>query len=163
MTNTFYPKVLRDNQTVLFKLKCRHFIEMVRRLAEFNLAGAARQQKNGHGSSALDMDLEASMVMDSDVMSQAQLSQYESTTLSYGQQLEDQYRNNSSKEIQAALRDMWGLLAYTNPLKEPQVSHLLDKKGRVAVSEELNSAILCKSSPSFPFRAQLELDLRSVD
>lgn len=70
--------------------------------------------------------------------------QLETEMLEYGQTLQAEYAEDSRKEVGKALDEIWSLIAYRNPLKEPQVSHLLDRKGRVTVAEELNSAILCK-------------------
>lgn len=36
-TNTYYPNVLADNEQVYFRLRCRKFIEMIRKEAELNL------------------------------------------------------------------------------------------------------------------------------
>lgn len=35
-TTAFYPSVLRDNENIYFKLRCRKFIEMIRRCSELN-------------------------------------------------------------------------------------------------------------------------------
>lgn len=75
----------------------------------------------------------------------AELTKLENKMLSYGQALQAEYAGDPRKEINKALNEIWALVAYKNPLKEPQVSHLLDGKGRVTVAEELNSAILCES------------------
>jgi hypothetical protein len=40
-------------------------------------------------------------------------------------------------------------MAYQDPLNAKEVSHLLDPNGRVAVAEELNSAILCENTSIF--------------
>lgn len=74
----------------------------------------------------------------------AELAELEGRMLEYGQTLQAEYANDPRKEVSTALNDIWALMAYRNPLKEPQVCHLLDRRGRVAVAEELNSAILCK-------------------
>ncbi|KAF1813678.1 SPRY-domain-containing protein [Eremomyces bilateralis CBS 781.70] len=36
LTNTYFPTVLRDNENIYFKLKCRKFIEMIRRCADLH-------------------------------------------------------------------------------------------------------------------------------
>ena len=128
ITNTHYPNVLPENEEVHFKLQCRHFVELVRKTAEVNASlAASRDKKRSH-----DID---------DVIDERPI-ELERTMLQYGSTLQDKYARHSSKEVQATLRDIWGLLAYPNPLKEPEVSYLLDKRGRLPVSEELNSAIL---------------------
>lgn len=35
-STAFYPSVLRDNENIYFKLRCRKFIEMIRRCSELN-------------------------------------------------------------------------------------------------------------------------------
>ena len=76
----------------------------------------------------------------------AVLAELERNMLEYGRTLQEQYVNDPRVEVSKALTEIWALLAYENPLKVPQVSHLLDRNGRVTVAEELNSAILRKSN-----------------
>lgn len=78
-----------------------------------------------------------------------QLLELEMSTLQYGQDLQREYATDTRKEIKATLKDIWSLLAYANPLAEPQVAHLLDRKGRQTVAEELNSAILGTSARGY--------------
>lgn len=100
----------------------------------------------------MDLDMNGSestvwAALDADaVENSAELVELERSMLEYGQSLQAKYANDPRKEVAKALNEIWALVAYRNPLKEPQVSHLLDRKGRVAVAEELNSAILCKFS-----------------
>ena len=65
-------------------------------------------------------------------------------TLMYGQSLAADYVNHTDGYFSTGLQEIWSLMAYKNPLEEPTVKHLLDQRGRAAVAEELNSAILCK-------------------
>lgn len=153
-TKAYYPQVLQDHEAVVFKLRCRKFIEMVRKAAQMRAADDARRT-NGHrpraGSQDMDVDLNGAdkaawaETMDTDGSEQpTELMRLEQSMLEYGQVLEAQYANDSRKEVSNALGQIWALVAYSNPLKEPQVSHLLDRQGRAVVAEELNSAILCK-------------------
>ena len=143
-TNAYYPQVLKDNEHVYFKLRCRKFIEMVRKAAQLNFPN----EPVGNGHSAQDMDIDATG-SDSDQKTPTtetdELFELEQNMLEYGQALQTEYSSDPRKEITEALGEIWSLVAYPNPLKEPQVSHLLDRKGRAGVAEELNSAILCKS------------------
>lgn len=155
-TNAYYPQVLQDHEEVFFKLRCRKFIEMVRKAAQMRAANDPKRG-NGHAPASQDMDVDLneaenvawgeSMDMDGSEQ-QTELMGLEQSMLEYGQVLEAQYANDSRKEVSNALAEIWALVAYSNPLKEPQVSHLLDRKGRAAVAEELNSAILCKWTPT---------------
>jgi CTLH/CRA C-terminal to LisH motif domain len=61
----------------------------------------------------------------------------------YGQELQRDYRDSPDGEQGKTLLDIFSLVAYDNPRQSVHGS-LLDKKGRVAVAEELNSAILGK-------------------
>ncbi|KAF2453509.1 hypothetical protein BDY21DRAFT_388112 [Lineolata rhizophorae] len=40
-TDQYYPSVLRENENIYFKLRCRKFIEMIRRCTELQIAAAA--------------------------------------------------------------------------------------------------------------------------
>ena len=65
--------------------------------------------------------------------------------LNYGQELRAEFAPSASEaDVKRGkeLDDIFVLMAYDNPLKEEKVKGLLDRKGRVAVAEELNSAIL---------------------
>ncbi|PHH87303.1 hypothetical protein CDD83_9045 [Cordyceps sp. RAO-2017] len=163
-TNAYYPQVLQDNEEVFFKLRCRKFIEMVRKAAQIRVANDPKRS-NGHGpcpgSQDMDVDLNGAEnpvwgeTMDMDGSEQqTELMKLEQSMLEYGQALQGEYANDPRKEVSHALEEIWALVAYSNPLREPQVSHLLDRKGRAAVAEELNSAIL--SSLGKSSRASLE-------
>lgn len=158
-TNAHYPHVLQGHEPVYFKLRCRKFVEMVRKAAQLNMAAEA--EENGD---AQDMDIDANG--DGYEWDDAPVAQTESEVLDlerdmleYGQALQAEYAEDSRKEVGKALDEIWSLIAYRNPLKEPQVSHLLARKGRVVVAEELNSAILCKhaSRGARPFTNELQL------
>ncbi|KAM0281568.1 hypothetical protein ACHAQH_003437 [Verticillium albo-atrum] len=152
-TDACYRDVLKDNEQVYFRLRCRKFIEMVRSAAEMRTA-AEGKKSNGHAAPSFsnqEMDLDANGAgngaydrMDTeDGMGKSDvLERLELETLQYGQALQTEYASDPRREVTKALGDIYALLAYTNPLKEKEVAHLLDKKGRVAVAEELNSAIL---------------------
>ncbi|KYK60437.1 hypothetical protein DCS_01574 [Drechmeria coniospora] len=161
-TNAYYPQVLQDNEEVHFKLRCRKFIEMVRKAAQIRMNNDSTASNGRRPASApRDMDVDGNgsttweepMDMDGS-QQQAELHVLEKTMLEYGQTLGAEYAADPRKEVTAALGEIWALVAYSNPLKEPQVSHLLDRKGRSVVAEELNSAIL--SSLGKSSRASLE-------
>lgn len=63
----------------------------------------------------------------------------------YGQVLMQEYRDEN-REYKRTLEQVFSLIAYSDA-KSSVHGHLLDPKGRVAVAEELNSAILGKSGP----------------
>lgn len=121
---------------------------MVRKAAQLNMLAEAAQ--NGHGAQEdMDMDANGDGYEWEDApaaQSEDQVLNLERDMLEYGQALQAEYAEDSRKEVGKALDEIWSLIAYRNPLKEPQVSHLLHRKGRVIVAEELNSAILCMYS-----------------
>lgn len=110
---------------------------MVRRIAVLNMKNDSRSD-----AGAQEMDVDVDHASPEDAEAQAELLELEASMLEYGQALQTEYASDPRKEISRALQAIWSLLGYRNPLKEPQVSHLLDRKGRVAVAEDLNSAIL---------------------
>lgn len=69
--------------------------------------------------------------------------------LAYGQELRAEFADSTGAdpEMSRQLDEIFALIAYENPLKEEGVKHLLDRSGRVAVAEELNSAILSRFCP----------------
>lgn len=150
-TQAFYPKVLPAYERVHFKLRCRKFIEMVRKAAELSMASEPSVKSNGFSADTnfqkMDIDQNGAELETGE--SQAQLLELEQDMLVYGQSLQADYANDSRGEFANGLQEIWALMAYKNPLKEPHVKHLLDQQGRVVVAEELNSAILCKSTPCF--------------
>lgn len=138
-----------------FKLRCRKFIEMVRKAAQVHMTDDS-QRSNGYEPTSGHQDMDLDMNGDEGTGWSGQVddengtpplspvSELEREMLVYGQQLQTEYAHDTRKEVTKTLEEIWALVAYKNPLKEPRVSHLLDRKGRVAVAEELNSAILCK-------------------
>ncbi|KAF5246539.1 hypothetical protein FAUST_1265 [Fusarium austroamericanum] len=156
-TNAYYPHVLEDNDHVYFKLRCRKFIELVRKAAQLSMLNEAKGNKHVNNQT-MDIDLNGSenSSWETDGGENAtELAELERSMLEYGQKLQEEYANDPRVEVSKALEEIWALVAYQNPLKEPQVSHLLDRNGRVTVAEELNSAILLSLGKSS--RAALEL------
>lgn len=139
--------MLEAYEVVHFKLRCRKFIEMVLRAAELNAAGDQSAKSNGlaSDSGSQKMDLDQGSIAEAETLGhQAALSELEQDILLYGQSLQADYANSPRGDFASGLQEIWALMAYKNPLKEPQVMHLVDQHGRVVVAEELNSAILCE-------------------
>lgn len=123
---------------------------MVRRAAQMRLVN--EKTTNGHAPQAMDLDVNGNEnptygTEPDGSEYPTEVNELEANMLEYGQALQAEYANDHRREITKALMEIWSLVAYPNPLNEPNVSHLLDKSGRVAVAEELNSAILCEPSP----------------
>lgn len=114
---------------------------MVRKAALLNMHNDPISDGDSH-----EMEVDFDLPNPGDKEAQTDLLELEGNMLEYGQALQSEYANDPRREVRKALDEIWSLVAYRNPLKESQVSHLLDRKGRVAVAEELNSAILRKFS-----------------
>ncbi|KAF1924786.1 ran-binding protein [Didymella exigua CBS 183.55] len=164
-TQAYYPSVLRDNENIYFKLRCRKFIEMIRDCNELTTqCQSTRKSKhpasnaNKRNSTATDeydfqMELDEQFgvndptpsldYLDDDdlVDKQATLQQLTASTIAYGQELGAEFANDPRREVKQALRDTFALIAYENA-KESSLAPLLEVDGRTPVAEELNSAIL---------------------
>ncbi|KAB8446202.1 hypothetical protein FH972_025184 [Carpinus fangiana] len=175
-TQEYYPQVLRENENIDFKLKCRKFVEMIRRCSELSSkgkaphrgstssisrpTGSATNGQNGHQAEfgVFDGEMEidshngtgheqAGDGMDLDY---AQSSNLMNDALMYGQRLQAEFRVDPRREVKQALEDTFALIAYTNA-EESSLAPLLREDGRASIAEELNSAILVlqgKSSAS---------------
>ncbi len=157
-TNAYYPNVLKDNEHIYFRLRSRKFIEMIRQAAEIrSLTMNSNKKSNGHGGDWYDDVINHDMEMDDppashngwDKMetegtydSQADYNNLLAETIAYGQVLQAEFEHDPRREVQKSLRDAFALLAYEDPINSKEVSHLVKREGRVAVAEELNSAIL---------------------
>lgn len=71
----------------------------------------------------------------------AQFNQLLTEAVQYGQQLRADYPTDENGGDKKLLDDIFSLVAYPDP-KRSVHGHYLDAEGRVAVAEELNSAIL---------------------
>ncbi|KAK6851081.1 Ran-binding protein 10 [Apiospora arundinis] len=154
-TKIYYPHVLEDNEQVHFRLRCCKFIEMVRKSAEFKNSnhsatnGSNNVMKKSNGRSRLD-DIPNEMDLDENGFSDDKMETEEGMdanallldAVEYGKRLQAEFVNDSRKEIRRTLESVFSLLAYENPFHVKEVAHLLDKRNRVVVAEELNSAIL---------------------
>ncbi|KAI1806838.1 SPRY-domain-containing protein [Daldinia bambusicola] len=157
-TQTYYPDVLDDYRDVYFKLQCRTFIEMVRKSAE--ISNSNTKKSNGHPyddtPNRMDVDENGfSDQMEEDGLdNQTDQEDWLVKAVQYGQSLQEEFKDDLKPEITKTLNEVFSLLAYPNPLEVKEVAPLLDRKGRVAVAEELNSAIL--SSVGKSSRSALE-------
>ena len=169
LTNTYYSDVLQDNPQIYFRLRCRKFIEMMRRYTEAQAAQSGKAFKSENGTTVQyedvfthDMELDDDQMRDADDGDVMDMEVGEDTgkhqdlmyeAISYGQQLQTDYQLEERKEYKKTLDDIFSLVAYPDPQSSVH-GHLLDPSGRVSVAEELNSAILGKTaallSPSVP-------------
>jgi hypothetical protein len=160
-TKSYYPKVLPDNEQVYFRLRCRKFIEMIRKEAELNLLiekkSTARARQGEDDEEMAEADAQSSwedQMETEDGTDSAVLKKLSHEALQYGMELRAEFSNDQRREVSKHLDEIFALIAYPNPLKVKEVAHLLDGTGRVAVAEELNSAILMSLGKSS--RAALE-------
>lgn len=157
ITNKHYRGVLEENPLILFRLKCRKFVELIRRCSEIQTMQAEKASKstNGHSRTShidvfeQDMELDDQITegdewerMDTEEEAESTMRYAEilEEAMGYGQQLRQEYRDEG-KEYKKPLDEVFSLIAYDDA-KASVYGHLLDPKGRVTVAEELNSAIL---------------------
>lgn len=176
-TGAYYPTVLRENENIYFKLKCRKFIEMIKRSAD--LTGPPRTKRpssssisytrpsrsgtnNGHRprsmadptnvfSASGEMDIDTATedaTMSDGKHVTAQQGDMMAIALSYGRELQKEFKDDPRREVKEALQETFALIGYPDA-RESSLSHLLEEDGRIPVAEELNSAILGKHSPAW--------------
>jgi len=175
-TSAYYPSVLRDNENIYFKLRCRKFIEMIRKCNELRAQchpvptppskRSTASTSNNRNSAATDeydfeMELDEQLGVhnhtaswgdgadaddDDDIEDkEAKLAQLTTDAIEYGMDLKSEFSNDPRREVKRALEDTFALIAYEN-VSESSLAPLLDTAGRMPVAEELNSAILGKST-----------------
>ena len=166
-TKQHYPSVLQENENIYFKLRCRKFIEMIRRCTElqpsskgkrkgvrknhngFKFASDDNMANNGHmdidsgNSEAADGDEEMETESTADTFTQQTTLMNEA--LKYGQELQSEFKEDPRREVKQALEDTFALIAYPDA-RESSLAPLLEPDGRIPVAEELNSAILGEES-----------------
>ena len=168
-THTFYPMVLQDkrNEDIYFQLRCRKFVEMMRRYSELQVAGTAESSSNGHDDGLdnqmelddqlnreslkqnmqhtlseedVDMETSTSSLPKSGLMKS---NDYLTAALQYGQELQAEFGGDTRPAVKEKLREVFAIMAYVDP-RESIVGGLLDKRGRVSIAEGVNGAILGK-------------------
>lgn len=158
-TNAYYANVLQDNPQIQFKLRCRKFLEMMRQCNDLSVA-ASKQGKSSNGisdeSAVFDQEMELDEQMhdgdghdwegngdglNAELDATARFHQLITEAVQYGQQLRMDYPSDENGGDKKFLDDIFSLVAYPDP-KKSVYGHYLDPAGRVAVAEELNSAIL---------------------
>ncbi|KIW34975.1 uncharacterized protein PV07_01704 [Cladophialophora immunda] len=160
ITETHFPTVLTENPDILFRLKCRKWIELIDKSTELDTPkhapGHERKASNRpENVSGVDDDFAQDMELDEQPNgssrangigksrandSALQHDQLLNEAMLYGQELHREFRD-VDEEYAKALRDIFSLVAYDDPRGSVN-GHLLDPAGRVTVAEELNSAIL---------------------
>lgn len=155
-TKAYYANVLEDNPQIHFKLRCRKFLEMMRRSNELTASKSnpKRRRPDSPGLGIADehavFDQEMELddgTWDGDGMdteepaAAAPFNEVLTEAVQYGQQLCMDYPSDENGGDKKMLEAIFSLVAYPDPLNSVH-GHYLDPAGRVAVAEELNSAIL---------------------
>ncbi|KAJ5109737.1 SPla/RYanodine receptor SPRY [Penicillium argentinense] len=168
LTTAHYESVLEAQPQIQFKLRCRKFIEMMRNVqdlteamndskAEANLRSRPASPNNENAIFDQEMELDGSenmggvklepedlkMDTDGDVPSPtvARFNELLTEAVQYGQRLRLDYNSGGEGVDLKMLDEVFSLVCYADP-KSSIHGHYLDSEGRVAVAEELNSAIL---------------------
>ncbi|CAE7219577.1 hypothetical protein PTNB73_09874 [Pyrenophora teres f. teres] len=169
-TSAYYPSVLRDNENIYFKLRCRKFIEMIRKSSEMTAqcraskrsAASATNKRNSTATDEYDFEMELDEQLgvhnappswdnkdqddeldeDDDMEDkEAKIARATNDTITYGMELRTEFANDPRREVKKALEDTFALIAYPDA-RESMLAPLLEVSGRAPVAEELNSAIL---------------------
>lgn len=154
-TKAYYANVLEDNPQIHFKLRCRKFLEMMRRSNELT-AGTSDPKRRRADSPGLgiadehavfdqEMELDDGTWdgdgMDTEEPTAVAFNEVLTEAVQYGQQLCMDYPSDENGGDKKMLEAIFSLVAYPDPQNSVH-GHYLDPAGRVAVAEELNSAIL---------------------
>ncbi|RWS30571.1 ran-binding protein 9-like protein [Leptotrombidium deliense] len=179
-TNRLYPDVLKNDPNLLFALKCRQFVEMIRGLesernSERHFGSNSSSVTNGvsndcNGNSSnekMEVDDEKcdkdiiceEMSSDDNVSKLSRVLAFGKELNSLSQQLKRQYGTNEKNK--KLLQDAFSLLAYSDPLSSP-VGWQLDASERENVCQQLNNAIVMSemSSVGCCHRPPLELIIK---
>lgn len=170
LTDNYYPTVLRDNENIYFKLRCRKFIELIKKstdlqprskrpstsstLTRHSKSGSLGMGTNGHAHMSrddltrMDVDVENGAGAETAIVDASpsegvylQQSNLMNEALMYGRKLQNEFKDDPRREVKQALEDTFALIAYPDA-RDSSLAHLLEDQGRVPVAEELNSAIL---------------------
>ncbi|KAJ6121389.1 SPla/RYanodine receptor SPRY [Penicillium capsulatum] len=154
-TNAYYGNVLEDYPQIHFKLRCRKFLELMRRANELSAATAASKRQrpttpgisDEHAVFDQEMELDGGEGWDADGMDTeeteagTQSNDLLAEAVQYGRKLHTDYQSHENGADKKMLAEIFSLVAYADPQRSMH-GHYLDPAGRVAVAEELNSAIL---------------------
>ena len=143
-TTSTFPTVLeREQGLMLFKLRCRKFIELIL------IAADALKRTRGERTDGLS---QRTFVVSTET---AQI--YLSNALAYGQQLELDYKDDTRPETTTYLKKTFSVVAYEDPLNVAgDVGKIAGQESRNALAMEMNEAILGMSFGTFIFIAPAE-------
>ena len=126
---TAFPTVLeREQGLMLFKLRCRKFVELI--LDAADALKRTRERPDGLPNRALPTPAETAQVS-------------LANALAYGQQLELDYKDDTRPEIAAYLKRTFSVVAYEDPLNVAgEVGRVAGQESRNTLAMEMNEAIL---------------------
>lgn len=133
-TTSTFPTVLeREQGLMLFKLRCRKFIELIL-IAADALKRTREERADGPPQRTLIASTETAQIP-------------LTNALTYGQQLELDYRDDTRPEIATYLKKTFSVVAYEDPLSVAgEVGKIAGQESRNALAMEMNEAILGMSS-----------------
>lgn len=145
-----YPAVLEegaDDDDLVFKLKCRVFVEAVLAYSRFDAATPMpnKGKSKAHAADDQDADMSSSVTSAASTVSIDEL-------LSLGRSLHSAYSSSPSPSVQAELQATLGLMAYRDPEKEAaegRARRIVRGEEKDRVVERLNRAILSKFQALF--------------
>ena len=129
-TTTTFPTVLeREQGLMLFKLRCRKFVELILDAAlalkrtQGERMGGVPKGPSAASAEATKISLE--------------------NALAYGQQLELDYKDDTRPEIAAYLKRTFSVVAYEDPINVAgEVGRIAGQESRNTLAMEMNEAIL---------------------
>ncbi|KAI9480498.1 MAG: concanavalin A-like lectin/glucanase domain-containing protein [Benjaminiella poitrasii] len=159
----YYPDLLENNPMLAFRLKCRRFMEMVKRVqqkpvqhnGEYEAKSlqvattSSSKRSNGHLEQNEDTSLHGKKIKKQKIAdnndSQDALLETRlfAEVMAYGNKLKEEYAEEAKANmfIRTELLAAFSTLAYTD-LSDPAVSYLFEPSYIEYVASELNSAIL---------------------
>lgn len=145
-----YPTVLVHNADLLFRLRCRKFIELVNKLAD---SYATPSVKQGQGAPVDNLYADAVQMeeVSADPFATPPKNPL-SEVLSYGSELQDAYAHEKRNARRRHLDAVFSLMAYPDP-RASMHGELLDPSARVPISDDVNSAIYGESPKEILFCA----------
>ena len=149
---------------MLFKLRCRKFVELIIEAAELKkkmtrLEDGIAEVEDDFGLIDMDVDDDASGGMNGFCGESPRLilpstggpwagatpSTYESAlnkAIAYGQTLQADYKTDTRTEVQGLFMKTFGIVAYEDPTEAEEVADVVSVETRFHLANELNKAIL---------------------
>jgi Ran-binding protein 9/10 len=138
-TDAYYPRVLMGDQRIYFRLRCQRFIEGIRQASEIlnppsmNVNSLKHHMELSYPLNRADKEEQSEK--------QREYNRLIQTTLNYGQDLQEEFKNDPRRNISKSLEDIFALVAYEDPLNDSNCAYTLDLSHRKAVADEISSAI----------------------